>query len=172
MDYEKQGRDFLEKTGTTIEVVFSHNGKHFDDDKDDKDSRDIYDITLKRGRRTYKFKFGNSINDSGFYIKKGVNKVHIERKYLNLSDSKLIGMFGGFGTSKDKLHRPKAPTAYSVLSCLTKNNPGTFEDFCSEFGYDSDSRSAKKTYKAVRNEYLEVSKLFSNEELEEMQEIQ
>lgn len=64
------------------------------------------------------------------------------------------------------------PTAYDVLCCLTKYDPGTFEDFCNEFGYNTDSRKAEKTYKAVQDEYLNVSRLFTETELELMKEIQ
>lgn len=71
----------------------------------------------------------------------------------------------------DKIHYPTEPTAYDVLSCLTKNDPGTFEDFCSEFGYDNDSISALRTYEGVRDEYLNVAGLFNETELESLQEI-
>jgi hypothetical protein len=65
----------------------------------------------------------------------------------------------------------KHPTAYDVLACVTKWNPGTFENFCSEFGYDEDSRRALKTYKAVCKEWRNISKLFTETELEQLQEI-
>src|SRR6185312_12921531 len=29
----------------------------------------------------------------------------------------------------------KKPTAYDVLACITKYDPGTFSNFCSDFGY-------------------------------------
>ena len=29
------------------------------------------------------------------------------------------------------------PTEYDVLACLTKYDPGNYEDFCSEFGYET-----------------------------------
>lgn len=45
------------------------------------------------------------------------------------------------------------PSSYDLLACLTKYDPGTFEDFCNEFGYDTDSKKAEKIYKAVVNEY-------------------
>lgn len=58
------------------------------------------------------------------------------------------------------------PTLYEVLACLTKHDPETFEDFCSEFGYDNDSRTAEKTYKAVCKEFNNIQRLFTEEELE------
>lgn len=58
------------------------------------------------------------------------------------------------------------PTIYDILTCLTKYDPGSFEDFCSDFGYDEDSRSAEKTYKDVVKEYKAMRRLFTEEELE------
>ena len=54
----------------------------------------------------------------------------------------------------------KNPPIYSILSCLQKYDVGTFENFCADFGYDTDSRRAEKTYKAVRQEYEDFSALF------------
>ena len=64
------------------------------------------------------------------------------------------------------------PTMYGVLTCLQKYDVGTFEDFCGEFGYDEDSRSAEKIYKAVLKEWEAMERLFSSDELEMLQEIQ
>lgn len=91
-------------------------------------------------------------------------------------------------TLKNKLHRyrftfyqsrsestgdgGKLPTAYDVLACLEKNEVNDFEDFCSNYGYDSDSRKAYKTYKAVLKEWKNVELLFSPEQIELLQEIQ
>lgn len=66
----------------------------------------------------------------------------------------------------------KHPTAYDVLTCLTKYDPGTFENFCADFGYDTDSRKAERTYKACRKEWKQVAKLFTADQLELLQEIQ
>ena len=66
----------------------------------------------------------------------------------------------------------KAPTEYDVLTCITKSDPGSFEDFCGEFGYDTDSRKAEKTYKAVKSEWEAVKRVFGEGEcLEALQEI-
>lgn len=63
------------------------------------------------------------------------------------------------------------PTMYDVLACLQKYDVGSFEDFCSEFGYSEDSRQAEKIYKAVQKEFQAVERLFSDV-IEELQEIQ
>lgn len=66
----------------------------------------------------------------------------------------------------------KTPTAYDVFSAITKNDPGRYEDFCSEYGLDTDSRTAEKTYKAVAKEWKKVQAFFTEEEIEQLQEIQ
>lgn len=58
------------------------------------------------------------------------------------------------------------PTLYSVLACLTKYDPETFEDFCANYGYDNDSRKAEKIYKAVLKEWKNLNRLFTSDELE------
>jgi hypothetical protein len=63
------------------------------------------------------------------------------------------------------------PTLYSVLTCLQKYDVGTFEDFCSELGYDEDSRTAERVYKAVVKEFEAMRRLFTSEELEVLEMI-
>lgn len=33
------------------------------------------------------------------------------------------------------------PTCYDILACLTKYDPGDYEDFCSEFGYETETEN-------------------------------
>ena len=62
------------------------------------------------------------------------------------------------------------PTMYDVLTCLQKYEIGTFQDFCSDFGYNDDSIKCYKIYKSVLREYNAVKRLFGDV-LEELQEI-
>jgi hypothetical protein len=175
-NYEKQALDFLALTKTTFKCEFLKHGKHFENDKD---TRDIYKITLERGKRSYSFNFGQSINCSGEYqvIERLRNKIWCEKttggKYaLSAEDFKNLKHI--MGIENDILKNPNfsAPTAYGVLACLTKYDPGTFEDFCSEFGYNEDSRTAERTYRAVLDEWMNISILFSDSEIEALQEIE
>jgi len=172
--YEQQALDFLAKTNTTFSAEFVKHGKHFDNDKG---TRDIYSITLSRGSRKFTFDFGQSINKSGFYYTRGVNSIPLDYKWIKYPKHKLKYLIKqeidySFISNLDKVHYPEAPNAYSVLACLTKYDPGTFEDFCSEFGYDTDSKKAEKTYNSVVNEWNNIKALFNDAEIEELQEIQ
>lgn len=170
MDYNKQATDFLQSTNTEMKVEFVENGIHFDGDKD---TRDIYKVTFKRGNRSFSLRFGQSLVNSAKIVDTvtgnefTLNGGRLKGK-LNVIDTDRFG--GSLMDLKEVKGTP--PTAYDVLTCLQKYDVGSFEDFCSEFGYDTDSRSAKKTYKAVVKEFDNVCKLWSDEEIEQLQEIQ
>jgi len=83
-----------------------------------------------------------------------------------------------------KTRTKNPPSAYDVLSCVTKSDPGTFDEFCSEYGLSNVSTPEtydelknyrtkdKAIYKAVAKEWSSISDFFTAEELEELQEIQ
>jgi len=65
------------------------------------------------------------------------------------------------------------PNAYDVLACLDTYADGeSFNDFCSDYGYETDSIKAKKTYNAVMKQIEGLKKVFNKEQLEELNEIQ
>ena len=169
VDYQKQGTDFLKKTGTTMEVKVNRQGKFFDTDKEE---RDIYDITLTKGERSYTFQFGQSIAHSGRFIVYG-SQARGMSQGTQLENGRWRAPRDEYSGQRkwDKNPDFAEPTAYDVLACLTKYDPETFENFCSEFGYDTDSKSAEKTYQAVKAEFANLCRLFSNAELDLMSEI-
>lgn len=139
--YIKQAQDFLKKTGTKLDIEYIGHGQHFEDDKE---TRDIYRFTIKREGRKYTAKFGQSIVHSG-----------------------------SSSGPKDKRYEGnrQAPSAYDILACLTKYDPGTFEDFCADYGYDPDSRKSERTYFAVQKEWDGVRRIWNEKEREELAEI-
>ena len=76
-----------------------------------------------------------------------------------------------FGQSINDSDGKTKPLAYDILSCLQKSEVGSFKDFCGDFGYDEDSIKAEKIYKAVVEEWKNVKILFSDEEIQKLQEI-
>jgi hypothetical protein len=63
---------------------------------------------------------------------------------------------------------------YSVLACCSSefNCPDSFEEFCSEFGYDADSRKAEKTFNACQKQSAKLKKIFDTvESINDLMEI-
>lgn len=180
MDYEKQASEFLEKTGTKLTFKFAGYRKHFPDDKE---KRLCYEFTLSRNGRSYTSTFGESQNFAAIaLLGKILSRPYTiaEMGHLNASIAtiKEDGTFMRFPVTgpdswqgrKPKLKLP-SPSAYTLLACLQKYDPGSLENFCSDFGYALDSKKAEAAYQAVKNEYLHMAALFSAEEMEQLAEI-
>lgn len=165
-EYDKATELVAKELGIEMTVKFFKNDYYF---AGDKDTRDIYKITLKRGSREYSFKFGQSIMKSQHYQDKNTGRTY------TLNGGNRTGGYRAINPQYLKdycvLIKGEEPTMYDVLVCLEKYDVGTFDDFCGEFGYDTDSRSAKKTYKAVVKEWDKMCSLFSDQELEVLREI-
>lgn len=165
--YLNQALDFLHKTGASIKIEYKTNGKYFDDDKT---NRDIYTVTIKRGSRSYTFDFGQSIMESQHYIdtltKNTFSTCGAPRTgKLRVNNKSFFDEFC-------KLVKGVPPNEYDVITCLQSYDVGTFEDFCSNFGYDIDSMKANEIYKLAVNEHQNLCTLFSDKELQQMSEIQ
>lgn len=164
--YETQAQDFLEATKTTLTVEYLKHDKYFPSDTE---PRDIYNVTLKRGERSYTFTFGNSLNCSGAYKLIRNNPLLAKKNIGDIVTKNEAKRIGSFYLRENKNF--EEPSAYNVLACLDGNDPGTFEDFCSNFGYDTDSRKAKKIYDDVLNQWKELRCLFTDDELKTLGEI-
>jgi hypothetical protein len=77
--------------------------------------------------------------------------------------------FDFFDSQNNYVKGVKTLDAYSVLTCCSSeiNCPETFEDFCSEFGYEEDSRKAEKTFRALKKFSDKLNKFFNTEEARE-----
>lgn len=164
-EYTEQADKFLVDTDTKFSIVYLYTGPYFDDDKE---SRDVYQFTLTNKRGSYSAKFGDSIQNTERreFASNGWNTVEVT---TNPKARKL-----GFKNRNEVLKaRNKKPLAYDVLAGLTKYDVGTFKDFCADYGYDYDADSIKsqKVYFAVQDEWEGIRKLFTPEQLEQLQEI-
>lgn len=172
-DYDKQAADFMEKTGLQITKQYAGHRPYFDDEKE---FRAVWVITMTLRGRSYSFNFGQSIVDS--YTCKDSRYMYQKsnvpiQKVSNVRGYKEALERGGGEFQLYKLVQSQTPpTDYDILASIEKNDPGTFDDFCSNYGYDTDSRKAEKVYFAVQKQASEVRMLFSGSELEALAEIQ
>jgi len=131
-----------------------------------------FSVVIHRKNYVYAFDYASSIRDSWKHrsIYRASNKfvpglpTRLPRKMYPTTD-RAFSIFN----YQCKPFR-KAPTAYDILAGLTKSDPGTFRDFCENFGYNSDSIKDRETYRTARKEWLSVNCLF-NDCIEELQEI-
>jgi len=116
---------------------------------------------------TFKFK-GHKPHFAGETVSRDVWRVKIKNKLHSYS----------FDFGQSIAEQGKQPTEYSVLACLQKYEVETFEDFCGEFGYEElnenyrgQNKQSMKIYLAVYKEWDNVNKLFTDEQIDLLREI-
>lgn len=168
--YLNKAIDFCIETGTMFKVKYLRAGKHF---ADDDSIRDIYEITITRGQRSFTTEFGQSLNRSGKYIV--VDRG--EHKFYDKEDAvKYCRSMGLSAKAIEENPDFSRPNEYDFFATITKSDPGDFQEFCNEMGYDerplSEYHKVMKIYEAVKREWNEIRALYSDEEIEKMYEIQ
>lgn len=150
-EYIKQATEFLQKTYSKMKIEYV--GLAVNKEWKEKEKRCLYEITLTSPRGSMIFNFWDSIRNT-----------KIRTMPFDLYNVQ---------ANKELAAKKKAavPSVYDVLACLTKCDPGTFEDFCSDYGYDEDSRTAERVYFAVQKEYAQITRLFTPDQMEELAEI-
>jgi hypothetical protein len=71
------------------------------------------------------------------------------------------------GSRSMRVHFTQVPTAAEVLDCLASDAAGfenarSFEEWASEYGYDTDSRKAERAYKAISRQAAKLRALFGD----------
>ena len=168
-EYDIQAEAFAEAHGLTMAALYLGHFPRFGEY-----ATSQWQITLTRqGREPFVFTFSQSINESWrhmdhhssrvFHYSKGVPSKYTQASWPKTGEAQTIGHY---------LVEPvkNAPKLYDILACLTKSNPGHFEEFCEEYGYSDDSIKARDMWQAVVKEWREVERLFGDC-LDELQEI-
>ena len=124
-----------------------------------------YEIQARKFARNHGVRLQEISCDFGIYFDGDTEERYIYKMRLLRNRKSYTFTFG-----QSIANGAKTPTIYDVLSCMQKYDIGTFEDFCREFGYDTDSRRAERTYKAVCKEWKAVERLFGDC-LDELREI-
>ena len=168
-EYETQAEAFAENYNLTMTTAYKGHYPRWSEA-----AVSQWFITLSRpGREPWRFDFSSSVNDSWKYKKEYSLKTYQEglprefgARYHLLKTEVDNFRFKDYWIAQAKV----PPSLYDILSCLTKYDPGTFNNFCSEFGYNNDSMKDFAIYQDVCKEYENVYRVFSNC-LDELQEI-
>lgn len=179
-EYDKQAEDFLKATGSSITITLADPQTPPLWAKSGEQHGFKYDVELKSKNGVYKFPFWDSIANaekmdalryvSNSWLNDQAPEFFKAQRVLRDVFGKNIGPIGA-KKHFDEYAEQLKPSAYSVLACLTLDYSDSFEDFCSEYGYDTDSRMAEKTYKAVIEQDRQLRRLYDREELEQLEAI-
>lgn len=167
-EYTEQAEKFLQDANATMKIDFQ--GRAINTAWKEKELRNLYAVTITTPRGSYTFDFWDSLHNTE------TTQMTIEqyaKKHLRMRwEDMTYGEKNKASAELAKMQKEAHPTCYDVLACLTAHDPGTFEDFCHEYGYDEDSRAAERIYIAVQKEFANLKRIFDPEQLEAMQEIQ
>jgi len=182
-EYTELAWDFLKRSGLDFRAVLvgSDCPMHCEDAQNERDMDKLdtfprkthihgkhYRCTISgKDRGHVTFEFWNSYADEEFNAFKRGNVVNPDERYWDKYRDGKYRPSDFVRTSKPL----KTVTPYDLLACIQKSDPYSFEDFCSDFGYDTDSRKAEATYHAVVKEWKKVQSFFTAAELTEIQEI-
>jgi len=165
-EYTEQAEKFLADTQTTLTVEYLRTAPYFHSDKE---SRDIYRFTLKNERGEYSSEFGNSIRATEDRANACKYRAGSTWRPSAKDEAALKASI-----ARHKEH-PK-PNAYDILSCIEKSEPEPiFEDWARELGFDDapmvDYPKIRAIHDACLTQYAGICRLFTPEQMEQLQEI-
>lgn len=180
--YDEQAAVFLDATSATIEARYIRTGAHFPDDTEKK-NRDIYEIRITRGSREFMFMFGENVRETieritgllGDGDKLLADHIRMDSGSVNIGGAHGFRLRLKKWEAEHKDWQPAGtgnrPDAYSILACMTTSEPpDNADDFAAEYGYEKPSE-AIRVFEAVRNEWENMQKLFTDDELDALSRI-
>ena len=162
-EYEAQAQQFLADCNATMEIKFI--GKdvppHW---LSETKPHNKYQFTITTPKGKYTSYFWDSLCNTD------VSEMTADdlacKKYKAHYD--VLGMHERTNVLRElkKLKANAIPTEYDILACVEKYSYDSFSDFCSEFGYSTDSISARETFLACSEEYAGLRRIFTEEQME------
>lgn len=129
-------------------------------------NRHHYRVTLSReGWKPDRRKAWEKLDDSASYT---------TRRATDLSTAKNRLVFDFWGSIADAEKGIQTVRPYDVLACVSSDayTPETFEDFCADYGHESDSIKALQTFRRCSAFAKRLKAFFTEAELEQLSEIQ
>ena len=169
-EYVKQAKDFLKSCNATMEI------KYVGDETPNWDDRPhrTYDCTIKTPRGEMFVHFHDSRYNTELHMFKTVQEYAQKRR--RIYDLQPYTTFYNKIAKEFKEKKAEAvPTEYDILACIQKYDIGSMDDFFAEFGFEikctQDMTNFINTYNAVVKEYNDVRRCFTEEQIEQLCEI-
>lgn len=168
-EYVKQAKDFLASCNATMEIKFVG----FERPNWDDNLHASYDCTIKTPRGEMIVRFYDSTANTDIITmtpQQYYEKTH-NHYFSGLTPTEQMRYMKTLKAKK----ADAIPTEYDILTCLTKYDVGSMDDFMHEFGYEikctQDMTNFINTYNAVVKEYNDIRRCFTEEQIEALQEI-
>ena len=167
-DYQAQAKQFLTDCNATMEInlVGKEVPAHW---RDETKPHNKYQFTISTPKGKYTSYFWDSLYNTEVSEMTADNLACKRRviHYDGLTMYERAKILKELKSLKSKVK----PTEYDILACLEKYSYDSFSDFCSEFGYSTDSISARETFLACGEEYAGLRRIFTEEQIEKLREI-
>lgn len=167
-DYKAQAKQFLTDCNSTMEInlVGKEVPAHW---RDETKPHNKYQFTISTPKGKYTSYFWDSLYNTEV-SEMTADNLACKRRGIHYDG---LTMYERAKILK-KLKSLKAkakPTEYDILACVEKYGYDSFSDFCAEFGYSTDSISARETFLACGDEYAGLRRIFTEEQMEKLREI-
>nr|DAG32624.1 MAG TPA: hypothetical protein [Caudoviricetes sp.] len=166
--YQAQAKQFLADCKATMEINFV--GREIPSHwLGETKPHNKYQFTITTPKGKYTSYFWDSLRNTE--VSEVSERTYAQQKYKASYDCLRSHEKAKARAELTKLKANAIPTEYDILACVEKYSYDSFSDFCSEFGYSTDSISARKTFLACGEEYAGLCRIFTEEQMEKMREI-
>ena len=167
-DYQAQAKQFLADCNATMEIKFI--GKEIPTHwAGETKPHNKYQFTITTPKGKYTSYFWDSLYNTE--VSEMNVQSYAERKYKMRFDGLRYAEKVKAIKELDAIKAEAKPTEYDILACVEKYGYDSFSDFCAEFGYSTDSISARETFLACGEEYAGLRRIFTEEQMEKLREI-
>lgn len=167
-EYEAQAKQFLADCNATMEIKFI--GREIPTHwLGETKPRNKYQFTITTPKGKYTSYFWDSLHNTEMSTIS--ERTYAQQKYRASYDCLRSHEKAKARAELVKLKAKARPTEYDILACVEKYGYDSFSDFCSEFGYSTDSISARETFLACGEEYAGLRRIFTDEQMKKMRGI-
>lgn len=167
-EYQAQAKSFLADCKATMEINFVGReiSSHW---LGETKPHNKYQFTITTPKGKYTSYFWDSLYNTE--VSEVSERTYAQQKYKASYDCLRSHEKAKARAELAKLKANAVPTEYDILAAVEKYSYDSFSDFCSEFGYSTDSISARETFLACGEEYAGLRRIFTEEQMEMLREI-